>query len=196
MAVIRGSKRVKPGAKRFDPSRLRDVLKDDRLWVVAATVVKPEDTTSHFELVQEGGKIVDVLVEVECSPEHIELTCRLGTLGGGAMGGLWAVPKVGTEVLVALPSGRMDHMPCIVAVLSTGDIPDRLTETRVVLVADTEIEVEAPSIRLGKEATEAVIKGDAFKAIYDTHTHPSGMGPTGPPAALPASTLSEKVKVG
>lgn len=45
--------------------------------------------------------------------------------------------------------------------------------------------------------SESAVLGDAFKAYFDTHTHPTGVGPSGPPAApMPANTLSTKVKVG
>lgn len=46
-------------------------------------------------------------------------------------------------------------------------------------------------------ASEAAVLGDAFKTYFDTHTHPTGVGPSGPPAApMPPTTLSTIVKVG
>lgn len=46
-------------------------------------------------------------------------------------------------------------------------------------------------------ASEAAVLGDAFKAYFDTHVHPTGVGPSGPPSVpMPASTLSTKTKVG
>jgi hypothetical protein len=47
-------------------------------------------------------------------------------------------------------------------------------------------------VHLGEAATESILKGDAFKTLYDAHTHPSPAGgSTGPPAVkldVPAGT--------
>lgn len=46
-------------------------------------------------------------------------------------------------------------------------------------------------------SSEAQILGNAFKTYFDTHIHPTGVGPSGPPSVpMPPSTLSTKVKVG
>jgi hypothetical protein len=55
-------------------------------------------------------------------------------------------------------------------------------------------------VDLGQGATERVVLGDAFRtflnnwfsATYDTHTHTTGMGPSGPPAVL-GSSMSDAV---
>jgi hypothetical protein len=45
-------------------------------------------------------------------------------------------------------------------------------------------------------AGEAMVKGTAFKAYFDTHAHSSAMGPTGGPiVVMPASVLSTKHKI-
>ncbi len=55
-------------------------------------------------------------------------------------------------------------------------------------------------VHLGEGATESLLKGDAFKTLYDAHTHssPAG-GSTGPPAVLldvpPGTHLSTQHKV-
>ena len=55
--------------------------------------------------------------------------------------------------------------------------------------------VEGQIVKLGKNATEAVIKGDTFKKYFDQHIHPTAVGPSGPPVTpMPPSTLSTKVK--
>ena len=73
------------------------------------------------------------------------------------------------------------------------------------------VELEAAEIKLGKIATEALVKGDAFKAFFDGHKHVyvdsisaaavatpslSGVPSSTPitPAPLPASVLSTKSK--
>lgn len=72
-----------------------------------------------------------------------------------------------------------------------------LDENGVKIESDGDVNVEnAGNVILGDGATEAAILGDAFKTTYDAHTHPTGMGPSGPPAVLlPANNLSTKVKV-
>ncbi len=55
--------------------------------------------------------------------------------------------------------------------------------------------VEAPTVKLGKGASEAVVKGDTFKKLFDQHIHPTPIGPSGPPSMpLSPSALSTKVK--
>jgi hypothetical protein len=57
--------------------------------------------------------------------------------------------------------------------------------------------VDGSTVKLGKGAAEAVIKGNTFQAIFDTHVHLGNLGaPTTPPMVpmLPTA-LSMKVKV-
>lgn len=61
---------------------------------------------------------------------------------------------------------------------------------------DGKVEILADKIDLGDVVTDAIIKGDAFKQYFDTHVHPTAVGPSGPPnAPMPPSTLSTDVKV-
>jgi hypothetical protein len=52
--------------------------------------------------------------------------------------------------------------------------------------------VDSPNIKLGANAVESVIKGDSFKAIYDSHTHPAAGAP--PAIPLPSGVLSKNTK--
>jgi hypothetical protein len=60
--------------------------------------------------------------------------------------------------------------------------------------------VEAPAIELGDGATESVVKGTAFKTWLTAHTHPTAVGPSGPPVQAatfdipPGTHLSTIVK--
>lgn len=58
--------------------------------------------------------------------------------------------------------------------------------------ASKEAHIDSPRIKLGKQAAESVVKGDSFQRLFDTHIHPSGTGPTGPPTISMKSTLSKK----
>lgn len=63
------------------------------------------------------------------------------------------------------------------------------------ITASQMITVDAPTIKLGANATEAVIKGNLFKQLFDAHVHPTPVGSSGPPSQpLDPSALSKKVK--
>jgi hypothetical protein len=54
--------------------------------------------------------------------------------------------------------------------------------------------VDAPNIELGAGATQSLIKGEAFMALFNAHTH---TGPVGPPATLMTTSelsLTSKTK--
>jgi hypothetical protein len=56
-----------------------------------------------------------------------------------------------------------------------------------------EVVVKAEKIKLGESASEPLVLGDAFKQLFNSHTHPTGVGPSGTPAQqLGSSNLSTK----
>jgi hypothetical protein len=172
MAIIRKRKRRQAGSRKFDPSDLRELLKDDRVWNVNAVVVKPDDATSHFEIIKEGSKIVDVLIEVETVPRGIDLTVRLGCSVGGPGRGLWRIPDIGTEVVVDVGDGELDGGPSIVAILGSGEVPANLAAGRTILVATDEVWVDAPIIKMGPDPQNIVT---APGPLQDSLVHGSGI---------------------
>lgn len=63
------------------------------------------------------------------------------------------------------------------------------------VTASQDATVEGINVKLGKNAAQSVIKGDAFKAFFSTHTHPTAVGPSGPPTQpFTPDLLSIKVK--
>lgn len=169
--MSRAQKRARGGAKRLDMSPIREALKDRRMWTAFGVVRKPVDAASHYEVITANGQ-QDVLVHVETAPSGLDVTCRLGSLAGGAGLGLWRIPAVGTEVAVLIPEGEMEFQPLIVATLSTGDTPARMAADRTVLEAPDEIvlvvgsrvvRVKGDQIQLGDAATEAVMKGTTYR---------------------------------
>jgi hypothetical protein len=174
------------GAKRLDGAVVREavrrLLPTNGMTIMTGLVFVPDGASSHFKLESRGGKISDVLVEVETvGAQRQDLTCRLATLVGGPGCGLWRVPPVGAEVVVALPDGQPDHMPTIIGVLSTGETPKRVSPERTVLVATDAVEIIAPAVFLGEGedgATHPVGRGDKLEAKlnsligkYNVHTH-------------------------
>ncbi|GLF93379.1 phage baseplate assembly protein V [Streptomyces yaizuensis] len=72
-----------------------------------------------------------------------------------------------------------------VTVTAQGDIT--LTAPRV--------SVDSPSIDLGGGATEPLVLGNALLTAFNTHTHPSAAGPTGPPVVpLTPAVLARKAR--
>lgn len=54
--------------------------------------------------------------------------------------------------------------------------------------------VTAETIKLGVEAEEKVVLGDTFMKLFNQHTHPTGVGPSGQPTPqMATSDLSAKV---
>jgi hypothetical protein len=49
------------------------------------------------------------------------------------------------------------------------------------ITADGEVIVTAGTIKLGADAAEPLVLGDAFKQLFNSHTHPTGVGPSGTP---------------
>ncbi|PPK67149.1 phage baseplate assembly protein V [Actinokineospora auranticolor] len=59
----------------------------------------------------------------------------------------------------------------------------------------TKVTVDAGTVELAGSAQKAVL-GDLLKTAFDTHTHPTPTGPSGPPVIpLPGAVLSSKVSL-
>jgi uncharacterized protein involved in type VI secretion and phage assembly len=60
---------------------------------------------------------------------------------------------------------------------------------------DGEVSISAEKIKLCAGASEKVVLGDAFLELFNQHTHPTGVGPSGPPTQpmSASSHLSAKV---
>jgi len=66
---------------------------------------------------------------------------------------------------------------------------------KIALESESKVEVRAPEINLGESASEMLIKGDTFQALFNAHTHGTGVGPSSPPIqVLNGSELSEVVR--
>lgn len=170
-------RRKRKATKRFDIGLLAEALRDGRQWAAVGLVEKPSDGGSHYRVETDGGTITDILVEVTLKPSNQEITCRLANAIAG--GGLWRVPSIGDEVVVVLPAGAVDFMPCIVGILSGQSIPDGASDSKTILVASDTIEITAPSIVISNGgAAEPLVT----KSQFDAHTHPTGTGPSGVPS--------------
>ena len=87
---------------------------------------------------------------------------------------------------------RMDKSGALTAT-ATGDV--NINCANATVTASGTATVEGTTVKLGAGASEAVIKGNVFKSLFDKHTHPTALGPSGPPTLpLDASALSKKVE--
>lgn len=57
----------------------------------------------------------------------------------------------------------------------------------MVFKANGDIVLKSP-VKIGEGATELMILGNAFMTLYNAHTHPTGVGPSGPPVVLMSTT--------
>ncbi len=132
------------------------------------------------------------------------------------VGTFWSAPEstggaddLGTETGPEAPKGDGKEATATLGVLKTKG-GHELTfddDGEVVLLAngngkasirfeqDGGVIVKAETIKLGAGAGEKVVLGDTFMNFFNTHTHPTGVGPSGPPTQPMASNhLSAKVK--
>lgn len=49
------------------------------------------------------------------------------------------------------------------------------------ITSSGEVTIKADKIKLGDSAGQKLVLGDAFKTLFNSHTHPTGVGPSGPP---------------
>lgn len=197
MTAIRSALRRRSSSRDLDVQLLRQLTRDGRLWCLVGRVFEPEGQP-HFRVVEDGGRIVDVLVEVLTGPTKQDLTCRLATWAGGPGAGAWYVPPVGAEVLVAIPEGAIDFVPTVVGVLSTQDVPrgrdgNPPGPDRFIVVSPVPVEWIAPQHSLGPRVElQGTGLGKAIKdyvdhlksSFLDVHVHggvSTGLGTSGTP---------------
>lgn len=54
-------------------------------------------------------------------------------------------------------------------------------QAQIKLTKQGDVVITASKIQLGKAAAEALVLGNKFMQFFNTHTHPTGVGPSGPP---------------
>ncbi len=67
---------------------------------------------------------------------------------------------------------------------------------KITIQSSEEIEIDGKEIKLGFASNQFAILGNLFMNLYNNHSHPSAVGPTGPPLMpMTEKFLSSKVKV-
>ena len=163
----------------------------DMVPAVKATVAPHENSGSHWSVNADGDLEVTVLTHSHAVP----ITALLGALVGGSGKGVWMVPPLGTEVLVAFPDGDYEGDAVIVGVMPTGSVPSGLTDGKVVIVG---IEVLVHDGAGGAVPLALKSDVDSLRTVFNAHVHvvtgtasPSGdavagtaavtVAPAGPP---------------
>ena len=173
---------------------------DPRVWASLAVV-------TDFRVDPEVGPLADVVT----LPDNDEHTARLGTVYSGVGWGLYAPVAVDDEVLVVAPSGHPDNGLVIVARMHSASDPP--PAEAVDNPGDVVLHVEDGAnlrlvtsgtgvIRIGApDAAEPLVLGtqlqDTLSTVLNalaTHTHPTAVGPSGPPTNA-ATFVTEKTKV-
>jgi len=172
------NKRTNKPVKRPDLSALKEAMRDQRQWAVLCKVLPADDGGQHWT-VDDG----DVLVDVQVQPSEEELTVIVSSPVGGLGTGVFAIPPVDSEVYVSIPDGEISFQPSIVGVNNSGPGVEGLGATTLVIVAPVGGEV---LIHDGSAGYEPLIRKSDYDALamhLDAHTHPTGVGPSGPPIA-------------
>jgi uncharacterized protein involved in type VI secretion and phage assembly len=61
------------------------------------------------------------------------------------------------------------------------------------ITASGEITIKADTIKLGDSANQKLVLGDAFMQLFNQHTHPTGVGASGPPTTPTTSQHLSRV---
>lgn len=164
-------------------------MSEDMIPSVKATVALHEGETSHWEVNADGDLQVSVVTHGHGAP----ITALLGALVGGNGKGVWVIPPIGTEVLVAFPDGDYEGDAVLVAVLSTGSVPAGLVDGNVVIVGVEVLVHDGPggAVPLARKSDVDALSSrfDAHRVIYNAHTHAYLPGPDPAiPTAVPVAT--------
>jgi len=172
---------------------------DPRMWYSMGIV-------QALDMSAENGPMADVLL----LPSQQVVTARVGALYAGNGWGLYAGSlAVDDEVCVGLPSGELGESPVIQGRMwSPADKapaqavahPDDFV---LVLRPDTALRMivtgSSGALRLGGvDSAEPLVLGTQLQnllsnvlAALATHTHPTGVGPSGPPANAATFTTAK-----
>ena len=166
-------KKTRKAVRRPDLSALKEAIMDKRAWCALGKVIEDDAGGAHFEII-EG----EVIVDVELQPSLEIVSPVVSSPMGGNGSGIFSVPPVGSEVIVAIPEGEMFFHPTIVGVLTSGTSASGLSDSTIVIVAPPGGEV---LIHDGDNSAEPLVR----QSDFENHTHPTSMGPSSAP--IPAS---------
>jgi hypothetical protein len=140
-------KRWAKPAKHMDMTGLAEAVRDQRQWCAFGKVGKGPNGEPHFEIDQENQEI---LLSVYLQPDQQWMPCLFATAGGaGAV--LVTIPEEGDQVAIIIPSGEIDFLPMVVAVVPARPLHARISTQRTVLLSTKPIEIIGPSVVIGSD---------------------------------------------
>lgn len=156
---------------------LRDLLEDERVWCVAATVQLHEGESEHFARASNGQIMVSVITNQHAVPIWAQLRG-----GDFSRRGVWTIPAIGTEVILNFDNGEFEGDPYIIGVI--GRAPEDL-DGEVTLIIDNKVKIRS----LDGTAAPLPTMDDfnALKNYVENHTHTYAPGPGAPVQTTPPS---------
>lgn len=165
-------------------AHLKELLRDEREWVVSARVAVLDGQSSHFEVNAEGDLIVSCLTLLHAVP----IWANLDSLAGGSDGsGVWHIPDPDTEVMIGFDHGEFEGEAHIISRTSGGKAPAGLA-AGTVFILGANVEIRQPGGTAIKLPTLADVQSNTTKlneliGKYKVHSHPSNGSPPSPPNA-------------
>lgn len=174
----------------------RELLDDERLWIMGARIALHDGESSHHRKTEEGANEVSV----RTSNHGLQLWALLP---GGSNGdrGIWSVPEIGTEVLIACEDG--DPEGDVFLVSAYGHSPSTMTTTQLILLINDVIEARsvggtAKALAYKSDLDAVASKLNSLIGKYNTHIHPLSSGTssatTSTETTVGASTGTQKFK--
>jgi hypothetical protein len=147
--------RPRKPVRRLPIAEMKALFQDGRVHVELGKVFSP-DGGPHYHINTDDGRR-RAMIEVLTMPGGNDLTCRLATKP------CWYIPTPGTLVIVAIPSGEIDHCPSVVGILDNGAADEDISAEITLISSELDIVLKAPGVRLGGvDATESAALADSL----------------------------------
>lgn len=185
-------------------SNLRALLEDERVWCVAARVAVLEGDAKHYEVNEEG----DMTIGVVTLQHGVPIRANLDSLSGSGGNGIWMIPDVNDEVIVAFDGGEFEGEAYIVGRTCGGTQPGDgelgplaprqifVVGERIEVRASDKVLIAAPTV----EAASAAGGGrrlafhDELQALWSFVR--DQFSPTGHSHAAPGGATTSTVAIG
>lgn len=170
---------------------VKAALTDERVAAVAARVARHEGESSHYRVNDEGDLVVSVLT----LQHEVPIEANLGALVGGGGKGVWQIPDVGVEVMVAFDDGAFEGEAYVVGYYPSGSSPGGLAPGKIFILGNN-VEIRstggsAQAVAYKADVEDVISKLNSLISLFNAHTHLHGpYSPIGGPAvptAVPAS---------
>ncbi len=177
-------------------ANLKKLMEDERVPAVAAFVRKTQDGGAHWSLSGEAGAR-QLLIHVVTKNHHTPIWCH--AQGGSRTGrGVWAIPDVGTEVLVSFDNGAFEGDAFIVG--EFGRHAGASLSENATLIVDGTVEIRSLNGTAVKLPTLADVQSIRDALHHHEHAYVwtgspgSGTTTAGPLVPAPSGTIVLKAE--